>query len=369
MKKLIFVGYNLTEGTLEETSMVSGEIKNANYLMRGLKYLGVDVTPVSIDLYNDQRAKVKHSITKSNSKGFLRWITEAKYLNKLLNQLIKENPNASVYLTIPSYLPFLNLPKDTNVIVTAHGTYWPELLADLKYESNIIKKLFHMVNGYVQLMIDKKAFQKARFLHSVSDFQIEEMVNTYKISESKIQSIRNGTDFKNLPAEKSFDLIWVGRLAKKKNIKLLREVKEKFPDIRICIVGGNDYFAIDQDSMNIVKELMKDSSVVNYSDVSDGSLNHLMTQSKILVVTSTGYESIPTVIFEGLASGCAVLSPNSWGVNEVEGKGLYLYKEGDVHSLLEMLDTVQSNENLIASLDESVRWENRAAQFKGKFNL
>lgn len=367
MKKLIFIGYNLRETSLRSIPLVSGEIKNANYLMQSLKELDVAVIPVSVELYKLEGGIPQYTVSKSAAKGFFRWIVEAKKINQILSSIDLDEESV-LYITVPSYLTFLTLPPKLKVVVTAHGTYWPELLADLKYEKNILKRLLHLINGYVQLKIDTKAFNKANMLHSVSDFQIAEMLNTYGLPRTKIESIRNGTSFENNRGVSKFDLIWVGRLAKKKNIQLLDLLLAKYPKLRVCIVGGNDYFAIDENSQLVVKALSQKDNVAVYENVTDEKLNELMCVSDTLIVTSTGYESIPTVIFEGLAAGCKVLAPKSWGVTEVEGNGLSYYEEGQLNDLISAYERSCIEQNPIEILEE-VRWLNRARKFKAKFLL
>lgn len=368
MKTLIFIGYNLTNSPLDEISLVSGEIKNANYLMQSLKDLDIEVIPISVDLYHKTAEKNDYSLLKSSSKGVFRWFFESKKINHFLSMLPMKMDSTLIYLTVPSYLPFLKIPKGVKVIVTAHGTYWPELLADLKYERSFLKKTLHLINGYIQMSIDKYAFKKANFLHSVSDFQIKEMIETYKIPKDRIQAIRNGTNFLNLNSKKLYDIIWVGRLAKKKNIKLLKDFIDRYPNLKFCIVGGNKYFAIDPISVQIMRQLELNSNVEVYSDLSDRDVNKLMCSSKYLFVTSTGYESIPTVIFEGLASGCKVLSPDSWGVREVEGIGLMYYAEGELSSLIDAYENTTQNQ-VSPLVYDSVRWQQRGQEFKEYFNL
>lgn len=365
MCKLIFLGYDLTEGELSQESLVSGEIKNANYLMAALKKLGVDILPISINL--SKNSQVINCIDKSNAKGVLRWWYESKLINEIINKNIEDGD--VLYLTIPSYLPFLNISKNVKIVITAHGTYWPELLADLKYERSLLKKMLHLVNGFIQLNIDKLSFKKAHYLHSVSDFQINEMIKTYNSPKNKIVSIRNGTDFLNLSTKRDIDLIWVGRLAKKKNFELFVNFANEVKAKKVCVCTGNDYFAIDKNSKQLLKTIEKDSRYLIKHDISDSELNQLMNRSKCLVVSSTGYESIPTVIFEGIASGCYVLTPNSWGVNEVEGYGVIKYIEGSLESMVTEYQSINNTRNEIPHIFDSVKWENRAKQFMRSFEL
>ncbi len=366
MKKLIFVGYNLSEERLTKESLVSGEIKNANYLMHALKDEGVNILPISINLTKNENTK--HRIEKSSAKGVFRWLKESKKINQIISENLDEGD--VLYLTIPSYLPFLKISKKTKVIITAHGTYWPELLADLKYESSLVSKMLHLGNGLAQLTIDKLSFKRANFLHSVSDFQVKEMLKTYGASSSKIISIRNGTNFVNSEGNRDFDFIWVGRIAKKKNLKLFVDFVNRIGAEKVCICSGNDYFAIDEKSKELLSSLDSDNRFVIKKDIPDEELNQLMNESKCLVVSSTGYESIPTVIFEGLASGCYVLSPESWGVNEVEGDGLIKYNEGSLDSMIKEYNMFIENESEInPCIYDSVRWVSRAKLFVSKFEL
>jgi glycosyltransferase involved in cell wall biosynthesis len=362
--KLIFIGYDLTLSALENQSLVSGEVKNANYLMQSLNEIGVDILPISINL-TDKESNVT-AIKKSSAKGVFRWYREAKKLNVLLDKQVK--PGDIIYLTIPSYLPFLKVKKNIKVAITAHGTYWPELIADLKYENSKVKKALHLVNGFFQLRIDKRSYTKANLIHSVSDYQIDEMVKTYSVERSKIVSIRNGTNFSKIDVEKKFDFIWVGRLAKKKNIKLFIDFIEQVGFTNVCMCVGSDYFAIDSKSKELIKNYEFNDRVKVVKDISDKELNCLMSQSSCLVVSSTGYESIPTVIFEGIASGCKVLAPDSWGVREVEGSGVYLYEEGCLESL-----KVEYEKSLcdisIPELHDEARWDSRAKKFKEFFQI
>ena len=50
-KNILIIGYNLRFEAPKKRSLVSGEIKNANYLLNGLKNNNVKV--ISIDLYKD----------------------------------------------------------------------------------------------------------------------------------------------------------------------------------------------------------------------------------------------------------------------------------------------------------------------------
>lgn len=363
-KRILFVGYNLSDENLKNKSLVSGEVKNANYLREYLIKAGEDVTTLSISLYDDNSIINKGDIIrKGGGKGVFRWLQEARVLNKKLEQY--KGDFDILYLTVPSYLPFLNKKKFKEIVVTAHGTYWPELLADLKYEANILKKMAHLINGYAQLLIDKLAFKMSDRLHSVSEYQVKEMIKSYGVPPNKIKVVRNGTDFSAKDIDIKYDYIWIGRLAKKKNINMFLRFAADNPDKKYCIVSGSDYFSIDENSVNHLQSYMEgnDSNVDRFHNVTDSELEFLLQKSKCLLVTSTGYESIPTVIFEALATGTFVIAPNSWGIREVEGEGLTKYIEGNYDSMLEAIVKLKP---VSAKLHDVAKWKGRAEEFGEK---
>lgn len=363
INKIFFVGYNLENNSLSSRSMVSGEIKNANYLYHALEGLGLSVEAVSINLY--PRASLQKPdlcIEKSDAKGVFRWLKEGLKLRRILKD--KSTHNDILYLTVPSYLPFLAGLPFYKKVITAHGTYWPELLADVRYEKFGFRKVALLGNGIIQLFIDRIAFKFADKLHSVSEFQVKEMVSDYSISREKISVVRNGTDFVNQSVEREYDAIWIGRIAKKKNIKFFLDYIEENPSGKYCIVAGNEYFSIDIESEKRLHEIKRSKplDIELLQDITDSQLELLLSKSKCLVVTSTGYESIPTVIFEGLACGTPVVCPASWGVGEVEGCGLITYEEGNYSDMVESIELSKGSTDIY--VDDVVRWSNRARLFK-----
>ena len=355
-KKLLIIGYNLRFSNLEQRSLVSGEIKNANYLLNSLKDI-FDLEVLSIDLYPEKNIdnKIK-TIPKSNAKGVFRWIKEASIINKIIDSLDYD----IIYLTIPSYLPFLRIKKNAQIVITAHGTYWPELLADLRYEKSFVKKILQLINGVFQLFIDKASFKKADLAHSVSDFQVKEMTQVYR-TKSKIFSLRNTSSIPlELKIERTHDFLWIGRLAKKKNIKLFRDFLNRLDNHKSIVVGGNDYFSIDQESICIFQELDSHPNIETLQNISESELSKIYGKCRILIVTSTGYESIPTVIFEALSAGIQVLAPNSWGIPEIQSENLILYNEGDLNDLWVKYNSIPMNNNRLAKFP---KWESVAKEF------
>lgn len=336
-EQLVVIGYNISKSNQQSRALVSGEIKNANYLISALAENNINIITISINLF-DEAIDSDYEIKKSNAKGFLRWIVEARNLNKILNKIECDN----IYLSIPSYLPFIR-KRFKKRIITAHGTYWPELKADLHYEKNKFKILLHLLNGKIQLLIDKLAVKQSTHIHSVSEYQLNEMTQTYRADSKKLFALRNGTNFHNSTIEhelKQYNIAWIGRLAKKKNLGLMKRFMELNPALNGWICVGNKYFSIDKLSGKIAHEISEDMNIEIYKDISDQKLNSLLNDTRVLIITSTGYESIPTVILEGLNSGCKVLAPNSWGISEIKHHNLIMYNEGSLESLIEKFNRI-----------------------------
>ena len=76
-KNILIIGYNLRFESPNKRSLVSGEIKNANYLLNGFKNNNVKV--ISVDLYKDIIPnKGELIVEKSSAPGFFRWLNESK---------------------------------------------------------------------------------------------------------------------------------------------------------------------------------------------------------------------------------------------------------------------------------------------------
>lgn len=134
----------------------------------------------------------------------------------------------------------------------------------------------------------------------------EAMIEDYSIDRKNIIVIKNpiSKEFSNLNVDKTYDLLFVGRLKKQKGIDKLVQViegcKERKPDLRVKIVGQGELESYLLDKLNYFK--------VNYDfERSSSDLLSIYNRSEITILTSY-YEGYPNVLVESLACGTPVIS-------------------------------------------------------------
>jgi glycosyltransferase involved in cell wall biosynthesis len=92
--------------------------------------------------------------------------------------------------------------------------------------------------------------------------------------------------------------------------------------------------------------LINHNSKINiHFDLSEYDLYSLFSKCHIGLITSIGYESIPTVVFEMISNGLKVFSTFDWGIPEVLNKSSALNHnlEDDKGKILDFIETELSN--------------------------
>ncbi|MBU1348962.1 glycosyltransferase [Patescibacteria group bacterium] len=134
-------------------------------------------------------------------------------------------------------------------------------------------------------------------------------------------------------------ILFVGRLDVEKGIDVLMQAWEALGDDAppLSLVGdGKRRAAI---------EARKDPRLTVYGPQPHGHVLELMRSHAILVVPSLLIENQPTVILEGLASGCEVIASDVGGIPETLGDAGRIVRAGDTVALMSALvDTMASKD-------------------------
>jgi len=201
--------------------------------------------------------------------------------------------------------------KKTPSVFTWHevwGDYWYEYLGKNK--------------GFFGLIIEKMVSKVSENNIAVSDWT-RKRLETLTTPEKKIAIIPNGIDLKRISdiepeaswasagaKKKTYDVIFVGRLIKEKNvdvlIKALTLLKPTFPQIKCCVVG-------DGPEKNSLVELAKKMGV--YENIEFAGFQEYkaligkIKASKVLVLPSSR-EGFGMVVIEAFACGVPVVTVN-----------------------------------------------------------
>jgi glycosyltransferase involved in cell wall biosynthesis len=227
------------------------------------------------------------------------------------------------------------------VIVKAHGTAIPELysLKTVGLRGFILK-----FNGLLHLWHDRLALSFADIVLTSSDYQHNEMQRLYRVPKEKLRTVYNGYDpeyfrFSATSFKKNKTILFVGRAVPKKNlgyvIELYSRVKALDPEFNLVIVTSEakehpQTFRWLQKKLSYVE----DGQIVVRPD--ETKLAAIFAGASHFICPSVEYESIPSVIYEALASGCTVLSTLKWGIPEIlpPHEGLAHELESDVNRII-----------------------------------
>ena len=192
------------------------------------------------------------------------------------------------------------------VVATCHGT-------DLRQYNNC-PHLRPFVKRYCQ-KLDK--------IIALTSDQKNEIAQRYDISPESIVVIGGGYDesvFTRVPklAAGTVHILYAGKFNRSKGVpwllKSLSTIKDHDWHLHMAGSGKGPEF---DNCMDLIKKLAP--KVTNYGYISHRQLAELMQKAHIQVLPSF-FEGLPLVLFEGLASGCRIITPNLSGFTEIFGK-------------------------------------------------
>ncbi|MBO6658339.1 MAG: glycosyltransferase family 4 protein [Pseudomonadales bacterium] len=351
-KKLLFTLWDYVPKEDPSRALVGGMVKNPAYLFEAIPEesfekhsMTTSKDPVSEELSDPSRM----ILDTRSYVGFFRFISRLHKFSRAAERL---EPLDLVHAHTPALAPTFS--RSGKLIVTAHGTHWPEFWANFRLSS--LKDVFVLINAFVQFQIEKRIYRSADAVVSVSEFQVKELVEDYGIDRSKVHVIYNGVNQDTYKVRehlnRDIDVLFVGRPVPKKGIEVLVEALQRLnQDLNVVFVFGGGWVSTPNVAAQVTPEIESLGGIVKHS-VSEETLAELLSRSKILVAPSLGYESIPTVVFEAISSGAVPIATGKFGTTELLPPKLLL-EEGDVEQLSLRLENVLKNlEDYQKLLDE-----------------
>jgi glycosyltransferase involved in cell wall biosynthesis len=191
------------------------------------------------------------------------------------------------------------------IVTTCHGT-------DLRQYNNcehlrdFVRKYCRRLDGIIALTNDQKS----------------DIIRLYDISPDKISAIPGGYDekiFNRTPKslKNKVHILYAGKFNRSKGVfwllKSLAHIKDH--DWHLHMAGSGKGPEFDE-CIALAKKLGEKVTIHGY--VTHLQLSALMKQSHIQVLPSF-FEGLPLVLFEGLASGCRIITTNLSGFTEIFG--------------------------------------------------
>ncbi len=172
---------------------------------------------------------------------------------------------------------------------------------------------------YNSLKIEQRLLKYAKKIVVTSNEMKKEIIQIHKFnSKDDIVVIPNYVDTelfscKNNNFNKLFDIVFVGRLEKEKNIFQFLQAANSLK-IKTLIIGSG----------TLKTELIKkfDSPLVTWIDkVKNEQLPEYLNQAHIYILPSL-YEGHPKTLIEAMSLGCAVIGANSPGIRNIIENGV-----------------------------------------------
>ncbi|MBL4806542.1 MAG: glycosyltransferase family 4 protein [Rhodobacteraceae bacterium] len=260
--------------------------------------------------------------------------------------------------------------KDTIFIVKAHGTALPELSAN-RYVG--LKKLLLSASAWFHLHHDRYVLNKCDICLCSSDFQKNEMIEQYKMPPARILTIRNGYDpefFSTNEGARNDDVIVCARCVPKKGVEYAIELFNNFCKNNTTsslnlVLGAKTHIEDPRTYKKILKGVENNPRIRIYHDLNEDALGSLMRNSKVGLIPSKHYESIPSVVYEMAASGLRILATYKWGIPEILNSNTQL--TGNIQQDTVSLDAlIRSDDSNVGDLNRKIS-ENSYAVLAHKY--
>lgn len=314
----------------------------ASNLCRELAKLGHEVHVVSPSLKHrimkTSRNLIVHSIPVLNRhflKTFSFWLRIRRFYRVLQQNvdfdILHTNVTSGLSLTphlvkIPRIVTIHHLAK-TVFQITKNSPF--QIFEDLAGELGIVAR---MEKTFIDF--DKVEIDRADKVIAVSNFVKNSVISTYKVPESKVETIYNGVSWKEYLCNQSeieevrrtYELsnepviLYVGRLEKRKNleflIKAFKLVVEK-TKCKLIIAGCGKQLSLKE----ITFSLGINKHVILTGFVEDYNLKRLYNVCNVFVLPSR-MEGFGLTLLEAMAAAKPVVASNIGGIPELVKNGI-----------------------------------------------
>ncbi len=244
----------------------------------------------------------------------------------------------------PSNIIPLYLPKKVKVIVTVHDVRvkaFPETF------SRNTRMYYNLIYSYL--------FKRANAVITVSEFSKSEILKYFPESEGKVYVIPNGINtqkfrFLNIPKKKQ--ILFIGAIAKHKNIKVIFESFSRIYKLiphKIVIVGSKDSGMPQDEEMFKLINSIPQERIIFTGKIGDEEVINLYNESEVFIFPSL-YEGFGFPVLEAMSCGCPVIASNRSSIPEVCGDAGILFDPENPEDLAQKILEVTQNENLAKDL-------------------
>lgn len=264
------------------------------------------------------------------------------------------------------HFPHFNVPLFVSVpfVVTIHDlilTRFPSRRASM------LPAAFYWFKQAAYRLVIKTAIRRARAIITVSEFTRQDILNKFKANPNKLFVTYEGVanlekkNYDNQISEEAVMarykithpfLLYVGNAYPHKNLETLlnvfKDLRHSHPDIRLVMVGKDDYFyrRVKAKAMELLlwQDNNSDGSVIFPGYVPDIDLAVLYRQAEFYVFPSL-YEGFGLPPLEAMTHSCAVASSNQASLPEIIGDAAIYFNPYNQADMLEKMEFLLTNED------------------------
>lgn len=329
-KKILFIMPNIEMGGIEKNLILltSSFIKE------------FEVCVVCGEISDEIKKNLDQNIELIISKKIFKSKIFSRRINNTINSFLeiirnkkKIIANETIIFSLQNH-PFpIILSKILNKKIIIRIANHPQ--ASLKYFNNYINYLFKL---FIKILFYK--FSDGIICNSNSSRHYLEKF----LKKSSIITIFNPIDYdKNVVRNENCEnLLTIGRLENQKNISgiilALKEVKIKFPKIKLLIIGGGS-------ERQLLEQLVEKNNLKENVEFK-GFINpkKYLLSSKILILNSF-FEGLPNVLIEGMASKIPIIS------TDCESGPREILENGRFGALIKVNETEELYKKIIYTLE------------------
>lgn len=197
--------------------------------------------------------------------------------------------------------------KNVKIVVTEH---WSKIL-EKKLTAYEVKKLNIIMKNVNSFKVVSSTLKSSVEFYRSNDNLTVEVIPNF------VPNIFLEKDTKNIDNDEKFNLAFIGRFSKNKNIKFLIEsmpqLIKKIPNVQLNIYGGG---VEDNALKRVVNELNLDSYVKFHGYVSNDEVPNKLQNNDVYVSASL-FETFGVPYIEAMALGIPVISPKNGPIDDV----------------------------------------------------
>jgi glycosyltransferase involved in cell wall biosynthesis len=173
-------------------------------------------------------------------------------------------------------------------------------------------------------------------------------MDTNPIFEEKTVAIHNYSEKEERKAGKKENyVLYFGRFAKEKGVRILLEATKRLPDISFVFAGSGPL----EDEVRTFADKADNVSFVGFK--TGDELKKLVSQAMLSVYPSEWYENCPFSVMESINLGTPVLGSDIGGIPELVGYCGLLFKPGDIEDLTNKICSVWSDRESLKKMTDN----------------